>query len=164
MVQAQITSGRDPKGVGFGRPHPGREAHIVHLTAEYWPYIRTGGLGEAVRGMATFQAKEGSETSVILPLYQPIRERDYGLRPIGEEFHVQVGPRSERARLWEATKGSEGPKVYLIENGNSFDRPGVYGEGGEDYTDNHLRFSFLAAASLEVLPRIAPRPGDSPHA
>lgn len=158
MVQAQITSGRDPKGVGFGRPHPGREAHIVHLTAEYWPYIRTGGLGEAVRGMATFQAKEGSETSVILPLYQPIRERDYGLRPIGEEFHVQVGPRSERARLWEATKGSEGPKVYLIENGNSFDRPGVYGEGGEDYTDNHLRFSFLAAAALEVLPRIATGP------
>ena len=158
MVQAQITSGRDPQGVGFGRPHPGRAAHIVHLTAEYWPYIRTGGLGEAVRGMATFQAKEGSATSVILPLYLPIREGDYGLRPIGEEFLVQVGPRSERGRLWEATKGSEGPRVYLIENGDSFSRPGVYGEEGEDYPDNHLRFSFLAAAAVEVLPRIAPAP------
>lgn len=156
MVQTQITPNSDPQGGGFGRPHPGREAHIVHLTAEYWPYIRTGGLGEAVRGIATFQALEGSGTSVILPLYQPIREGDYGLRPLGEEFHVQVGPRSERARLWEATKGTDGPKVYLIENGEYFDRTGVYGEGGEDYPDNHRRFSFLAAAAVELLPRIAP--------
>jgi len=158
MIQAQIISNGDPQAVGFGRPHPGREIHIVHLTAEYWPYIRTGGLGEAVRGMATFQAREGSQSSVILPLYQPIREGDYGLRPIGEEFLVQVGPRSERCRLWEATKGSEGPRVFFVENGDFFNRPGVYGEGGADYADNHLRFSFLAAAAVDVLPRIAPGP------
>lgn len=158
MVQAQIASGNDPSEAGFGRPHPGREAHIIHLTAEYWPYIRTGGLGEAVRGMATFQEKAGSRTSVILPLYQPIREGDFGLRPLGPEFQVQVGSRSETARLWEATKGTEGPKVYLIESGAHFGRPGVYGEAGEDYPDNHLRFSFLAAAAVETLPRIAPGP------
>ena len=112
MVQAQTASSRDPQGVGFHRPHPGREAHIVHLTAEYWPYIRTGGLGEAVRGMATFQEKEGSQASVILPLYQPIREGDFGLLPVGDDFVVQIGSRSERGRLWEATKGSSGPRLF----------------------------------------------------
>ena len=158
MVQAQITDAGDPKGPGASRPHPGRAARIVHLTAEYWPYIRTGGLGEAVSGMANFQQSAGSETAVILPLYHPIREGNYGLKPLGDPFYVQVGPRSERARLWEATKASEGARVLLIENGDYFDRPGVYGESGTDYPDNHRRFSFLAAAAVDVLPRIAPGP------
>lgn len=156
MVQAQISTATDPKGPGALRPHPGRKAHIVHLTAEYWPYIRTGGLGEAVRGMATFQNRAGSETSVILPLYRPIRDGDYGLHPIGEGFDVQVGPRSEWARLWEATKGSEGPRVFLLENEQYFGREGVYGEAGTDYPDNHRRFSFFTAAAMEILPKIAP--------
>ncbi|MFO8175187.1 MAG: glycogen/starch synthase, partial [Longimicrobiales bacterium] len=131
MAQNEASSGSDPAQVfGFGRPHPGREARIVHLTAEYWPYIRTGGLGEAVRGMATFQARAGSETSVILPLYKPILEKDYGLRPVGEEFSVQVGPRSETGRLWEATSGTEEARVFFIENELYFGRPGVYGEKG----------------------------------
>lgn len=157
MPQSQASLGPEtPQAFGLGRPHPGREAHIVHLTAEYWPFIRTGGLGEAVRGMATFQAMAGSETSIILPLYRPIREKDHGLRPVGEEFRVQVGPRSEMGRLWQATKGSEGVGVYFIENEAYFGRSGVYGEGGADYPDNHHRFSFLAAATLEVLPRLAP--------
>jgi starch synthase len=156
MVQAQITPSTDPLGAGYGRPHPGRKAHIVHLTAEYWPYIRTGGLGEAVRGMATFQSMAGSEVSVILPLYKAIREGSFGLKPVGDSFGVQVGPRWETGRLWEALKGSEGPRVFLIENEEYFARPGVYGEGGSDYPDNHHRFAFFTAAAVEVLGRIAP--------
>jgi len=158
MAQAQIPPHEPPRAPRADRPHPGREAHIVHLTAEYWPYIRTGGLGEAVRGMATLQHRAGSSTTVLLPLYQPIREKDYGLNPVGEAFPVQVGPRTEWARLWEATKGSEGPRVLLIENAEYFGRPGVYGERGSDYPDNHRRFSFFTAAAVEVLPRIGQRP------
>jgi len=158
MVQAQIRDARGVSGAGSPRPHPGRSAHIVHLTAEYWPYIRTGGLGEAVRGMATFQHRAGSRTTVILPLYRPVREGNYRLRPVGEPFRVQVGPRSEWARLWEAGKGSEGPRVLFVESEEYFGRSGVYGEAGSDYPDNHRRFSFLSAAAVDVLPRIAPGP------
>ncbi len=156
MVQAQISPGT--RAGSDSRPHPGREAHIVHLSAEYWPYIRTGGLGEAVRGMATFQARAGSQVTVVLPLFRPIREGDYALHPLGESFRVQVGPRAEGGRLWEARKASEGPRVILIENEDYFGRPGVYGEGGADYDDNHRRFSFFAAAAVEALRRLAPGP------
>jgi starch synthase len=110
--------------------------------------------------MATFQSQQGSEVVVILPLFRAIREGDYGLKPSGDVFSVQVGPRTEEARLWEATKGSEGPRVLLLENEHYFGRKGVYGEGGQDYPDNHLRFSFLAAVTAQVLPTIAP--GTSP--
>ncbi|MGD8361282.1 MAG: glycogen/starch synthase [Gemmatimonadota bacterium] len=158
MGRAGTTDGGDRRGPGGDRPRRARNAHIVHLTAEYWPYIRTGGLGEAVRGMATFQSRAGSNTSVILPLYEPIREGDYGLQPVGDPFQVQVGPRWESARVWEANRGSEGPRVFLIENVEYFGRRGVYGEGGSDYPDNHRRFSFLSAAAVEILPTIVSQP------
>ncbi len=140
------------------RGSPAREARIVHLTAEYWPYIRTGGLGEAVRGMATFQSRAGSETTVILPLFKKIWDGDYGLQPVGDPFTVAVGPRNETARLWRATRGSEGPRVLLVENPAYFDRMGVYGEGDHDYPDNDRRFAFFTAAAMKVLPEVAPGP------
>jgi starch synthase len=150
----------EPRKKGPRKPRPARSARIVHLTAEYWPYIRTGGLAEAVRGMASFQSLQGSEVTILLPLFQRIREGDHGLKPVGDSFSIQVGPRAEEGRLWEATKGSDGPRVLLLENDHYFGRSGVYGEGGQDYPDNHLRFSFLAAAAVQVLPDIAP--GQSP--
>jgi len=132
---ARTTDDGDRRGPGGDRPRRARNAHIVHLTAEYWPYIRTGGLGEAVRGLATFQSRAGTNASVILPLYEPIKEGDYGLQPVGDPFQVQVGPRWESARVWEAKRGSDGPRVFLIENVEYFGRRGVYGEGGSDYPD-----------------------------
>jgi starch synthase len=95
---------------------------------------------------------------VLLPLFQRIRDGDYGLEPVTEPFTVQIGHRVEPARLWEATKGTDGPRVFFLENEDYFGRPGVYGEAGQDYLDNHLRFSFLAAAAVQVLPEIAPGP------
>jgi starch synthase len=142
------------------KPGYSRSARIVHLTAEHWPYIRTGGLGEAVRGIATFQSQMGSEATVILPLYPPVLRGDFRLKAVGRPFKVRIGSRSESARLWEAKKGTDGPRVLLVENSDYFGRPGVYGEGGHDYPDNHRRFSFLAAAAVQALPRLAP--GDRP--
>ena len=144
--------------MGSRKTHPSQNARIIHLTAEYWPYIRTGGLGEAVSGMANFQSMRDVEVTVVLPLFQRIREGDHGLKPLGEPFTVQVGSRAEEARLWEATKGSDGPRVLLVENDGYFGRPGAYGEKGKDYPDNHLRFSFLAAAAAQILPELAPGP------
>jgi len=137
---------------------PSRNTHIVHLTAEYWPYIRTGGLAEAVRGMASFQHRSGSKVTVLLPLFQQIHSGDFGLEPVDGPFEVRIGHRLESARLWEATRESAGVRVLLLEQPEYFDRPGVYGEGGQDYLDNHLRFSFLAGAAAQILPEIAPGP------
>ena len=53
---------------------PGPQFSVVHLTAEYWPFAQAGGLAEAVRGLAEYQASKGRSVSVILPLYRAVRE------------------------------------------------------------------------------------------
>jgi starch synthase len=131
---------------------------IVHLTAEYWPYIRTGGLGEAVRGIATQQARLGHEAFAFLPLYAPIRESGCDLSPLGSSFQVQVGHRTEEGRLWEAPGCADGVRVLLVEHSEYFQRSGVYGDEGRDYPDNHRRFAFFSAAVLRALPTLVRHP------
>ena len=61
---------------------------VLHLTAELWPYARTGGLGQAVAGMAEYQAASGMESHVVLPLYREAREHAGNLEPFCDSFEV----------------------------------------------------------------------------
>lgn len=139
--------------------HPGAAAggqppDVIHLVAEYWPFVRTGGLAEAVSGLARYQHRAGSRVSVLLPLHRGAKQVAGDLVPVGEPFHVQVGPRLEAARLLRQAGHPDGPAVYFVDHPDFFDRAGVYGEGA-DYPDNHLRFAFFCLAALHVLPRLA---------
>jgi starch synthase len=132
--------------------------NIVHLVAEYWPFARSGGLAEAVRGIATFQAKSGFPTTAIMPLYRVVRQNTPGLVPLGEPFAVSVGRWAGSARLYQLGDPPPGPRVIFIDQPELFDRDGLYGEGGGDYPDNHIRFAFFAKAALQALPDLVEEP------
>jgi len=136
----------------------GLPVSAVHLTAEYHPFARTGGLAEAVSGLAQFQYHAGMDVSVIMPLYRSVRDVAPDLQPVGSPFTVQVGPRSEEARIFRSTERTDGPRVYFIEHREYFYRPGIYGEHGTDYPDNARRFAFFALAALSALPRLVKAP------
>lgn len=138
-------------------PGPGFSQAVVHLTAEYWPYARSGGLAEAVRGIARHQARSGVSTLVILPLHRKIR-RDFPWVEALFDVDVEVGGRWERARFFEAPASEGHPSVYFVANDAHFDRPDLYGEHGGAYPDNHRRFAFFCKAALEALPRLVRRP------
>src|SRR5207302_1432631 len=82
------------------RAADGRAVRVVHIVAELAPFARSGGLGEAVNSLARFQAACGISTSIVMPLYDTARENAPDMEPLGPPFFVQVGPRSERVRLW----------------------------------------------------------------
>ena len=131
---------------------------VAHLTAEYWPYARTGGLGEAVSGLSSCQAAVGMPTTVIMPLYRVVRDTTPTLERAGPPFNVALGNRTETAWLYRAQDASaQGvPQVFFIEHPDFFDRAGIYGDDTGDYSDNALRFAFFCAAALTVLPDVAP--------
>jgi starch synthase len=137
-------------------PRPGFDEAVVHLTAEYWPYARSGGLAEAVRGIARYQARAGVPTMVVLPFHRSIRRTFPWIEPFCE---VAVpGPRWERARIFRAPASPGTPDAYFIGNAEHFDRDSLYGSNGDAYPDNHRRFAFFCRAALEALPRISPGP------
>ncbi len=131
---------------------------VVHIVGEYAPYAHTGGLADAVAGLARFQAAAGVPTAVIMPLHRSVRRVAKELVPVGRPFSVQVGPRLEWTRLYRVPGAPRAPRVFFIEHDGYFNRPGPYGFGGADYGDNGFRFAFFAQAALTVLPRITNAP------
>src|SRR5437016_806440 len=130
---------------------------VAHLTAEYWPFARTGGLGEAVSGLATCQAAAGLPTTVFMPLYQIVRETTPSLERTGSALAITFGGHTERAWLYRTPPGpGGGPQVFFIEHPDFFDRAGIYGDNGADYPDNARRFAFFCLAALTALPEVAP--------
>ncbi|HEX6090475.1 MAG TPA: glycogen/starch synthase [Gemmatimonadales bacterium] len=136
----------------------GRPVSVVHLTAEYTPFARTGGLGEAVRGLAEFQHAAGIDVSVILPLYRTVRDEAPDLQAVGNPFSIQLGSRTEEFRIFRPTERSDGPRIFFVEHRGYFNRPGLYGEAGVDYPDNAIRFALFSRACVAALPRVAKPP------
>jgi len=133
--------------------------NVVHLVAEYWPYARTGGLAEAVRGIANHQASHDATTttSVFMPLYRVARRRAPDLK-LCCEVTVPLRHGEETCRiLCRSATAPDGPVTYFVDHPDFFDREGIYGEGGQDYQDNHLRFALFARAVLEALPKLLPQ-------
>jgi len=129
------------------------KTRVLHLTAELWPYARTGGLGQAVAGLADYQAASGTESHVVLPLYREARAHAGRLEPFGDPFTVESGKRLEEVRVWREV-GDKFPKTLFLEHEPSFDRPGLYGDSTGDYPDNPRRFALFASASIEIARRI----------
>jgi starch synthase len=138
------------------RTADGQPVSVVHVTAEYYPYARTGGLAEAVSGLARFQNAAGLNVAAVLPLYRTVRDVDPDLEPVGQPFAVPMGSRTEEARVFRVAGAQSGPHVFFIEHLEYFNRPGIYGENAIDYPDNARRFAFFALAAVTALPRLVP--------
>jgi starch synthase len=137
----------------------GQPVSVVHVTAEYYPYARIGGLAEAVSGLTRFQKTAGINVAAILPLYRTVRDADPDLEPVGQPFPVPMGSHTEEARVFRvAGRHLDGPQVFFIEHLEYFNRPGIYGENAVDYPDNARRFAFFALAAMTALPRLVPGP------
>ncbi len=139
----------------------GRPVRVVHVVAELAPFARTGGLGEAVANLAKCQRSAGLDVAILMPLYRQVRDVVSDFEPVGESFMVQVGPRTEYARLYESASlrpRADIPRVYFIENEFYFGREGLYGDARGDYGDNDRRWAYFALAALTSLPRIAQAP------
>jgi starch synthase len=133
-------------------------AEVVHVVAEYAPFARTGGLAEAVAGLAKWQASAGVSVAVIMPLYRSARRKAPTLTAVGRPMSIEAGPRTEQFRLLRLYSPPGTPRVYFIEHDGYFDRAGLYGSGGQDFGDNGLRFAFFARAALSALPRVSRTP------
>jgi starch synthase len=131
---------------------------VVHVAAEYAPYARTGGLGEAVRGLAEAQAAAGTPVVAFVPLYRSVREQAPDLAPLGRPIVVSLGYRDEEVRFFREVHAPPGVRVVFVDIPAAFARGGLYGEGGRDYADNARRFALFSRAVLDGIPRLVAGP------
>lgn len=131
---------------------------VVHISAEYYPYARSGGLAEAVANLASWQSTLGVRTLALLPLYRSARASAGPLVPVGDPLRVRVGAVELTGRLLRQQEVRPGTQIYFVEHDGFFDRERQYGDAAGDYPDNHLRYAFFSLAALDALPRLVNGP------
>ncbi len=128
---------------------------IFILTSEYFPYAKTGGLGDAVASFSAELAREEHDVCAVLPHYKWIDDFIKGKDTI-EFIH---GLDTVEYGINRIKNGKKGIKIYLLENPDFFDREGIYSDPENNgYQDNILRFSSFSRAALELIMKLGEKP------
>lgn len=134
--------------------------HLLFVSAEALPWASTGGLGEAVAGLADALAQQGHRISLVLPRYRWAPPFDPGVpsAPVTIPLSVPMGERAVPCTLIGPTESGARPGVehWFVDCPPLFHRAGLYGENGHDYPDNPERFALLCRAALALAQRLQP--------
>lgn len=133
---------------------------VVHATAELAPFARTGGLGEAVRTLARYQAQAGIDVAIIMPYYGEIAQESLAVKPLGPTLLLPVGGRVEEVTLLELVQpaGPPAPRVVFVASPTYFGRVGIYGDAQGEFRDNARRYACFSLAVIEALPLLTDGP------
>ena len=135
---------------------------IVHVASELYPYMKTGGLADAVAALAGALAGHAHEVSVFLPGYRAVIEHaDAAGAERRLRLKIEMGDQflSGDVRVFSPRKNLQ---VYLICREEFYDRRAPYGNGERDYEDNSDRFVFFCKGVIETL-RLADVQADVVH-
>ena len=120
---------------------------ILAVTSEAFPLAKTGGLGDAVSGLAQSLSGSGTSVTLMLPAYRSALGHVRGLRAVAELQDLPGGD----AVLLSGFCPELGLPVLLLKNDALYDRDGLYvSEDGSNFTDNPVRFAALAKAAALV--------------
>lgn len=124
---------------------------IVHVASELFPYVKTGGLADAVGSLCATLADHGHEVSVFIPGYRAVFDH-----PDAQKATRVMPLRIELGHAYmtgEVRVFSPRPnlKIYLICREEFYDRRGLYGNGERDFDDNHHRYIFFCKGVVETL-------------
>ncbi len=119
---------------------------ILFTASECVPFVKTGGLADVVGALAPVLAKQGHDVRVMLPLYGSIPEKYQEQMTHVVDFEVELGWRKQYCGIEMLRQ--DGVTWYFMDNKFYFDRPYIYGLGGDEYE----RFGFFCRGVLNALP------------
>jgi starch synthase len=124
---------------------------ILQVSAECFPYVKTGGLADVVGALAGQYSLLGVKSQVILPLYPIIKEKYELFLELVAANKVDYDDQTYRVNLY--VLNNQNTLYYFIESYEFFDRPNIYG-----YEDDGDRFAFFSKAVVYFLDAIDQKP------
>lgn len=120
---------------------------ILMVTSEAYPLAKTGGLGDAVSGLAQAVCAENIPVTIMMPGWRNTLEKLHDVRQIAVLDDLPGGT----ATLVAGDSKALGLRVLLLCNDALFDRDGLYVDAdGKEYADNAVRFAALSMAAAHV--------------
>jgi starch synthase len=123
---------------------------ITFVTTELAPFVKVGGLADVSAALPKALRSLGHTVTVVLPRYPALEERGLLLARRLTPLKLRLGNRAFEATIFDGRLASQ-VDLVVVDVPGLFDRAGVYGERGEDYPDNALRFAALSRATAELV-------------
>ena len=115
---------------------------VLHVAAEVFPLVKTGGLADVVAALPVAQAELGADVRLLLPGLPPVLEGVQGARTV-----VDIGAcfGALQVRLLLARMPGSPLPVYVVDAPYLYRRGGspYQDERGEEWADNLQRFALL---------------------
>lgn len=123
--------------------------HITHVTSEFNPLAKEGGLADVVHGLAKQQALNGHTVSVILPKYDIINlTLLHPLEIFVADLWTYQDNKTHHNTVYKTIY--EGITLFLVENNNDYFKLGfIYGA-----LNDAERFLYFSRAAVEFLNQI----------
>ena len=123
---------------------------ILSVSTELAPFVKVGGLADVAVALSKALRGLGHQVTLILPRFPAFEEGGLLLARRLTPVKFTLGSRSFEATVFDGRLASQ-VDLTLIDIPGMFDRPAVYGERGEDYPDNALRFASFSRAVAELI-------------
>ena len=117
---------------------------ILYVTSEANPFAASGGLGDVMGALPVSVREEGVETSVIMPLYDTVKEEHRCKLEKVIDISFKLSWRETGASIFKIDHN--GVTYYFVENHRYFTRGRLYGE-----QDDAERFAFFSKAVIEFM-------------
>ena len=122
---------------------------ILFVTTELAPYVKVGGLADVSAALPKTLKSLGHRVTVVMPRYAAFEEAGLLMARRLTPLRLTLGEQTHEVTVYDGRLSSQ-VELALLDAPGLFDRPGVYGEKGEDYPDNALRFAVLSRAAAEL--------------
>src|SRR5579872_6671608 len=123
---------------------------IAFVTTELAPFVKVGGLADVSAALPKALRSLGHAVTIVMPRFRALEEQGLLLARRLTPLRFTLGERTFEATVLDGRLASQ-VDLVVIDLPSLFDRPGVYGENGEGYPDNALRFAALSRAAAEIV-------------
>ncbi|MCL2779269.1 MAG: glycogen synthase [Polyangiaceae bacterium] len=122
---------------------------ILFVTTELAPYIKVGGLADVSAALPKTLKALGHKVTIVMPRFAAFEQSGLLMARRLTSLHLELGDKSYDVTVFDGRLSSQ-VDLVLIDAPDLFGRQGVYGERGEDYADNAIRFAVLSRAAAEL--------------
>jgi starch synthase len=122
---------------------------ILFVTTELAPYVKVGGLADVSAALPKTLKALGHRVTIVMPRYAAFEDSGLLMARRLTPLRLELGDQTHEVTVYDGRLSSQ-VELALVDAPGLFDRAGVYGEKGEDYPDNALRFAVLSRAAAEL--------------
>jgi starch synthase len=124
---------------------------ILFVASELAPMVKVGGLADVVGALGKALRLLGHNVTIALPRFPGLEASGVMMARRLTPLSIELGAGDAvEVTVFDGRLGS-GVSLLVLDAPGLYDRPGVYGEGADDYPDNARRFAVFCRAVVEVV-------------